>query len=506
MMLRRFLLVVFFAIGFLPAVSPSHAQTTTTIFTVSGRLSIQIPELWVSREMPDEEEIEGLDSETLVFGTSHDVIDQYLALEGFDGTVFFLSAYPYSVYEPEVLGDPLKMMTDVTVYQEADITVETLANFPAATYLYDDPNFFIWELLLDTGDLTYRGIVYSTRKDDFELVQQVVNSVQTFPVNLEDALVSEETRTLSTRDERLSFSVPANWLFWNETDNTLTFATGGKGYEGVSYSFKPAENDEIVFVVHRMVKSGLRGDEIVNGAADLPRIAGRLVAENDGLRKDTPLIVSDWQGVKRLDSNWLVKGTSGSVLTQTALLEMPDVVYFVQAQYAADKRTQLQSAVDSIFDSMTYIASENFLDSTQIGLTPGMVAPEFSLPLLDGGEATLSDYRGKVVLMNMWASWCGPCHREAPDMQTYYDSYAGQFEILAVNIGETEVEAGGFVNEYALTFPVLLDSNEQVAQLYELRGYPTTYIIGRDGVVLDVVVGSFSEQGLKDTLALYVGR
>ncbi len=504
-MLRRFLLVLVLVVVIFPI--SVEAQNANIIFTVSGRLSLELPESWVYRHYTEEEEIQGLDSETLVFGTSYNVIDQYLNNEQFDGTVFFLSAYPYSVYIPEVLGDPVKMMTDVTVYDESEVTAETFANFPGSSFFYDDPNFFIWDVLLDTGEMTYRGTVYSTRKDDLELVQTVVNSFQVFPVALAQALDdTQATRTVTTDDARLSFAIPENWLYWNESDNSVSFGTSGKAYEGLSYSFRPDANQEMIFLVHRLVKSALRADEVVNGSADLLKVMDRLVSENNGLRKDTPLRVYDWQGVPRMDSAWLVQGAKGSVLTQTTLLDGQDMVYVVQAQYAADKRSQLQPAVDRIFASMTYSAPGNYIDPTQEGLEPGQLAPDFTLPTLSGQEMSLSENRGKVIFMNMWASWCGPCHREAPDLQSYYDSYTGRFEILAVNIGETDVEARGFVNQYSLTFPVLLDPSERVARMYELRGYPTTYIIGRDGVILEVIVGSFSEQGLKDVLALYVGR
>ncbi|MBZ0304775.1 MAG: redoxin domain-containing protein, partial [Anaerolineae bacterium] len=482
------------------------AQDTQTVFTVSGRASLELPETWVYRHYTEEEELEGLDSETLVFGTSHDVIDQYLNNEPFDGTVFFLSAYPYNVYVTEVLGDPVKMMTDVTVYEESEVTSEIFASFPGSAFYYDDPQFFVWDVLLDTGEMTYRGTVYSTRKDDFEQAETVVNSLQTFPVSLENTLdETVETRAVTTADSRLRLSIPENWLYWNETDNSVSFGSSGKAYEGLSYSFKPEANEELVFLVHRMVKSALRPDEVVDGNTDLTRIMQRLTAENDGLRKDTPLMVEEWQGIPRLDSAWLVKGAKNSVLTQTTLLDGQDMIYIVQAQYDPDKRSQLQPTVDRIFNSMNYSSPESYLDPSQEGLEPGHLAPEFTLSGLEGQEISLSEYRGKVIFMNLWASWCGPCHREAPDLQSYYEFYDGRFEILAVNVGETEIEAGGFVNQYGLTFPVLLDPTERVSKLYDLRGYPTTYIIGRDGVVLDVIVGSFSEQGLRDVLALYVG-
>jgi peroxiredoxin len=87
-----------------------------------------------------------------------------------------------------------------------------------------------------------------------------------------------------------------------------------------------------------------------------------------------------------------------------------------------------------------------------------------------------------------------------------YQQYNGRFEILAVNVGESQIEARGFQQQYDLSFPILLDEQEEVATLYGLDAYPTTYIIGRDGVIIEKIRGSFTEQTLKDVLAIYVGR
>jgi thiol-disulfide isomerase/thioredoxin len=134
--------------------------------------------------------------------------------------------------------------------------------------------------------------------------------------------------------------------------------------------------------------------------------------------------------------------------------------------------------------------------ATTGGLTPsprvGFAAPDFSLDLLGGGHVTLSDLRGKVVIVNLWASWCPPCRAEMPALQRVYEANGARgLEILAVNTTFQDSEAGAaqFVREYGLTFPVPLDRTGEVSRSYLLRALPTTFFIDRGGVIRQVVIG-----------------
>lgn len=118
-------------------------------------------------------------------------------------------------------------------------------------------------------------------------------------------------------------------------------------------------------------------------------------------------------------------------------------------------------------------------------------APDFKLKNLSGETVKLSDYRGKKVLLNFWASWCPPCIQEMPYMQEYYEEYSDKsdVEILAVNMTTSEVGGIGniekFIEEYEFTFPVLLDKKGTVMDLYKVRSFPTTYIINKEGIITD---------------------
>ena len=125
------------------------------------------------------------------------------------------------------------------------------------------------------------------------------------------------------------------------------------------------------------------------------------------------------------------------------------------------------------------------------GLATGDVAPDFELTTLAGDTVKLSDYRGKTVMLNFWASWCPPCRSEMPHMENYYNANkdSGEMEILAVNMTKTEKNkeksAKEFVDEYKLTFPILLDKDSEVMKTYQIKVYPTSYIINAEGVITD---------------------
>ena len=116
---------------------------------------------------------------------------------------------------------------------------------------------------------------------------------------------------------------------------------------------------------------------------------------------------------------------------------------------------------------------------------------DFRLPLLNGEMVSLSDYKGKVVLLNFWATWCPPCRVEMPSMETLYHHFKDQgFEILAVNLGEDAAHVQQFMDNNNHTFPVLLDRDEKVGALYGIRAIPTSYIIDRSGKIVGSLSGA----------------
>ena len=131
-------------------------------------------------------------------------------------------------------------------------------------------------------------------------------------------------------------------------------------------------------------------------------------------------------------------------------------------------------------------------------IVKGMEAPDFTLVDLDGVERSLTDYRGQVVMLNFWASWCGFCRAEIPDMNAVYADLADQgFEIVAVNLGEDPDHLRQFAAEYEIEFPVLTDVDGLTVPLYMIRSIPTSYFLDHDGVVQVIYGGAIPEDTLR---------
>ena len=118
-------------------------------------------------------------------------------------------------------------------------------------------------------------------------------------------------------------------------------------------------------------------------------------------------------------------------------------------------------------------------------------APDFSLPNLTGKKTRLRDFRGKVVFLNFFATWCGPCREEMPAMEQLHRTYKDKgLVVLAVDIQESANDVRAFTQELKLSFPALLDRDGSVASTYAIRPVPATYLIGRDGKILWRAFGS----------------
>ena len=127
----------------------------------------------------------------------------------------------------------------------------------------------------------------------------------------------------------------------------------------------------------------------------------------------------------------------------------------------------------------------------QSASTVGGPAPEFTLPNLNNEMVSLSDFEGKVVLLNIWATWCPPCVEEMPSMQKLYQTLKGEgLEIVAVSIDTDGAKAvAPFMEKHKLSFPALIDTQGLMQRLYRPTGVPESHIIDRNGKVVDKVIG-----------------
>jgi peroxiredoxin len=116
--------------------------------------------------------------------------------------------------------------------------------------------------------------------------------------------------------------------------------------------------------------------------------------------------------------------------------------------------------------------------------SPGQTAPDFTLKSDSGKNLRLSEFRGQVVLINFWASWCGPCRQEMPLLDKLYDQYRNTgFILLGVNVDENTENGSAMSRRLGVRFPVLFDREQRVSRLYNLDAMPATLLIDRDGAV-----------------------
>lgn len=133
----------------------------------------------------------------------------------------------------------------------------------------------------------------------------------------------------------------------------------------------------------------------------------------------------------------------------------------------------------------------NLNDAVSVKLVQvGKPAPPISAQTPSGDTLDLGDLRGKVVAINFWATWCPPCRAEMPAFQAAYTDQPGDdFVVLAVNVGEPAEKVQGFVNEFGLTFPVVLDPSEEIANVYGVEGLPVTFWVDSEGIIQNQHIG-----------------
>jgi thiol-disulfide isomerase/thioredoxin len=137
----------------------------------------------------------------------------------------------------------------------------------------------------------------------------------------------------------------------------------------------------------------------------------------------------------------------------------------------------------------------------------GQAVGNFTLTDLEGHNAKLSDYLGKVVLLNVWATWCPPCRAEMPDLQAFYSTHKDQgFVILAINAGDAKPDVQSFASSYQLSFPVLLDTQVDVIRRMGIFDYPTSVLIDRNGIVKNIQVGMYPPENLQADITPLISR
>lgn len=157
------------------------------------------------------------------------------------------------------------------------------------------------------------------------------------------------------------------------------------------------------------------------------------------------------------------------------------------------------------------LGAMHFMHDQLFPVDVGATAPEFRAKVLgQNAYKTLDDYKGKVVLLNVWATWCVPCQREIPSLEKLYSQYAGKgLKLVSVSIDRfvSEDSIRAFANQYGVTFEVLHDPTDSIGSTYQTTGVPETFVIGPEGTIRRKVIGAidWDSQGNRALVAQLLG-
>lgn len=150
---------------------------------------------------------------------------------------------------------------------------------------------------------------------------------------------------------------------------------------------------------------------------------------------------------------------------------------------------------------LSYILLIQFCSSNRDNIEEGDKVPAFTVEKMDGEMFSISKLKGKKVLIHFWADWCSDCRAEFPKLEKAYQKFKNDnFEIIAINVGQTGEHVQSFTEAYNLTFPMLLDEKSQIAKQFGIRGLPTNFFLDENSVITKMVIGWVDERQINQII------
>ncbi|SET38313.1 Peroxiredoxin [Salinibacillus kushneri] len=193
----------------------------------------------------------------------------------------------------------------------------------------------------------------------------------------------------------------------------------------------------------------------------------------------------------------LIKRLIGPVII---LFMLAIVIYNFTQEQTKEKDTKS----DEDFNDVAVAVPDKYDSENTTSVEIGNPAPDFTLQTIDGKQVQLSDFIGQKVMLNFWATWCKPCQKEMPEMQTFHEKFGDKMKILAVNVTGYETSKDNvkdFIDEFNLSFPIPLDQDLKVSvDQYQLFNFPSTFFINTKGEVVEKYSGSITLETLEEKM------
>ena len=491
----------------------THAQTDATVAVqpVSTRYSLDVPSNWIVTS----EQVRGLEGifvdEIVAVGNSAESLASLADLDPTKaklGQTLIANIFPAALAWTDGPTDDSALIwsnilgPDLVKAQQFEVSglsaVQTRDYFGPP---YSNAQFAGQTMIHDGGFIYF--MIYSGQSEAELMELEAI--AQSFTINTELA----ETRQFHTTDTALTLDIEAGWLVAQSSSGpSESFMIMPDGDAVMPYIFGGQYADTLPGLLIQVVVQpyDLLFGTVNTTVTDEDRafVLDQAIGSTGGtpLGEVTELTIGEAPALQ-VDLDTVFSGANqGTIILVDSQLAMYSISFVGSAElWEADYLPIVETLIAGLQIEVTP-PPELAEGEVPTGTQRGQLAPNFTTTLADGTPVSLSDYRGKVVLLNFWATWCPPCRQEMPEFETASVIHSDNLVVLAVNLLETEQQVNDFATELSLTFPLALDPDGSINQLYGVTGYPTSYLIDPNGVITAVNVGPMTTATIDQWVAI----